>query len=283
MIYGHEFQKSYFKKVIENDKLGQCYIFEGKEGIGKKLFALYLAKYFYCEKRLYFRECNCKSCQNVMSYNHPYVLFINEDQLKIDVIRSLNEFIYLGGGLIRFVIIDSIHKIPREAGSSFLRALEESPLNVVFILLTNNYSGIINTIRSRCLKLPFNRLKKEDMSFLFNKFNQEELIQNYFWVDSLGDLNKSKELFELKSFHKNDIKPLCEIILKITDKDKLKNFLYSMIFYIKQKSDQSLSLQSIEIFDFLYLLIKRIDENVNIEIVKSLTIILILEVFNGSL
>jgi len=66
-----------------------------------------------------------------MNYSHPHVLYINEDQLKIDVIRNLNEFIYLGGGLIRFVIIDSIHKISKEAGSAFLKTLEESPLNVI--------------------------------------------------------------------------------------------------------------------------------------------------------
>jgi DNA polymerase-3 subunit delta' len=283
MIYGHEFQKSYFKKVIENRKLGLSYIFEGKEGIGKKLFALYLAKYFFCENKKYLEDCECKSCQSAIKLTHPYILFLNEDQLKIDVIRGLNEFIYLGGGQIKFIIVDSIHKITKEAAAAFLKTLEESPDGVIFILLTNNYSSILPTIRSRCHRIPFNRLKADEVrSFLITK-DQEDYVNCHFTIDSVSELYKSKELFELKNILKSDLKYISGVISKMNGKDEIKNFLYTVIFHLKLKNTKLLDLQIIEIFDFLYLLIKRLDENINIEIVKSLAIVLMSEVINGEL
>jgi DNA polymerase-3 subunit delta' len=283
MIYGHEFQKSYFKKVIENNKLGLTYIFEGKEGIGKKLFALYLAKYFFCENKKYLEDCECKSCQNAIKITHPFILFLNEEQLRIDVIRGLNEFIYLGGGEVKFIIVDSIHKITKEAAAAFLKTLEESPEGVVFILLTNNYTSILPTIRSRCHRIPFNRLKSNEVRSLLITKNQEDYVNCHFSIDSISEIYKSRELFELKNILKNDLKYITEVILKMTGKDELKNFLYTVIFHLKLKNINSLDLKLIEIFDFLYLLIKGLEENINIEIVKSIAIILMSEVINGEL
>ena len=59
--------------------------------------------------------------------------------------------------------------------------------------------------------------------------------------------------------------------------------LYTVIFHLKLKNINSLDLKLIEIFDFLYLLIKGLEENINIEIVKSIAIILMSEVINGEL
>ncbi len=38
-IYGHKENISFFKKVYDLKQLSHSYIFEGVEGIGKKLFA----------------------------------------------------------------------------------------------------------------------------------------------------------------------------------------------------------------------------------------------------
>lgn len=283
MIYGHNFQKEYFRKAIENNKFGTSYIFDGKEGVGKKLFAIYLAKYFFCENKIYFNDCNCKSCTNALSYNHTSILFLSEEQLKIDTIRGLNEFIYLSGGSIKFIIIDSIHKITKEAAAAFLKTLEESPNNVVFILLTNDYLRILPTIRSRCLRIPFNRLKCDEVSTILSENNQEICTNDYYYTGSISDAYKSKELFELNKSLNNNIKELCEKVSKIQEKDALKVFLYAIIFHLKENYHNCSDLNVFEIIDFLYLLIKRIDENTNMEIIKSLTIILMSEVKNGAL
>jgi DNA polymerase-3 subunit delta' len=282
MIYGHEFQKLYFKKVIENNSFGLSYIFEGKEGIGKKLFALYLAKYFYCDYKLYFQDCNCKSCQAIFKDSHPYVLFLNEEQLKIDVIRGLNEFIFLRGSQIKFIILDNIHNITKEAAAAFLKTLEESPTNVVFILITHDYLKVLPTIRSRCYHIPFNRLKDDEVSKILNQENNGENFTNYYFTGSVSEVYKYKAIFEIINFFKkNDIKELNKMLFKINDKDELKTFLYASIFYIRHNLTTYYDIYIDEIFELLYLLIRRIDDNVNIEIIKSMAIILIAEVING--
>jgi hypothetical protein len=282
-MFGHNFQKEYFKEVIKNNRLGPGYIFDGKEGVGKKLFSIYLTKYFFCENKTYFGDCECQSCITALNYKHPFILLLNEDQLKIDTIRGLNEFIYLGGGSIKFIIIDNIHKITKEAAAAFLKTLEESPNNVVFILLTSDYLRVLPTIKSRCFRIPFNRLTHEEVTNLLKGSNQEIFNNNYYFTGSINDAYKSKELFELGEFFKNDTKSICEMIFKIQERGVLKNLLYAIIFHLKINCHNCFDLHLFELFDFLYLLIKRIDENINIEIIKSLTIILISEVIHGAL
>ena len=283
MIYGHGFQKEYFKKVVESNRFGTSYIFDGKEGVGKKLFAIYLAKYFFCENKIYFEDCNCKSCINALNYKHISILFLGEEQLKIGTIRGLNEFIYLSGGSIKFIIIDSIHKITKEAAAAFLKTLEESPYNVVFILLTSDYLRVLPTIRSRCLRIPFNRLNCDEVSTLLSENNKEICINDYYYTGSISDAHKSRELFELEKSLNNDLKGLCERVSKIQEKGALKDFLYTMIFHLKPSCHNCSDLYIFEVIDFLYLLIKRIEENINMEIIKSLAIIIISEVINGAL
>jgi DNA polymerase-3 subunit delta' len=282
MIYGHGFQKEYFKKVVESNRFGTSYIFDGKEGVGKKLFAIYLAKYFFCENKIYFEDCNCKSCINALNYKHISILFLGEEQLKIGTIRGLNEFIYLSGGSIKFIIIDSIHKITKEAAAAFLKTLEESPTNVVFILITHDYLKVLPTIRSRCYHIPFNRLKDDEVSKILNQENNGENFTNYYFTGSVSEVYKYKAIFEIINFFKkNDIKELNKMLFKINDKDELKTFLYASIFYIRHNLTTYYDIYIDEIFELLYLLIRRIDDNVNIEIIKSMAIILIAEVING--
>ncbi|MDY6820149.1 MAG: AAA family ATPase [Deferribacterota bacterium] len=279
MIYGHNFQKEYFYNAIKNNRLSSGYIFEGASGIGKKLFALYLAKYFYCKYKKYFDDCNCNNCQSILSLKHPMIKYIKEDELKINNIRELSEFIYLTGPDKKFIIINDAHNMTREAAASFLKTLEESPINIIFILITNNYHKIIPTIRSRCVRIPFNRLPKNNtekivkeqninlkptaIQLLNNSLNNLEIIREF---DNIDNKLPNYKTINLITFIEN-----------ITGRNDLINFIYFYIlkFFDIDKIDKNLA--RILKIEKLLNLIDKINENVNTDIIKQILILDILE------
>jgi len=49
-MIGHKKEKDIFRNILKSDKLHHAYIFSGREGSGKKLFAKELAKSVICEE-----------------------------------------------------------------------------------------------------------------------------------------------------------------------------------------------------------------------------------------
>ena len=57
----------------------------------------------------------------------------------------------------------------KEAQNCLLKTLEEPPNFVVIILITSNENLILNTIKSRCTKLNFSKLSKEQITNILNE------------------------------------------------------------------------------------------------------------------
>ncbi len=55
----------------------------------------------------------------------------------------------------KIYIIDNSDTMTKEAQNCLLKTLEEPPQYITIILITSNESNIINTIRSRCMKIAF--------------------------------------------------------------------------------------------------------------------------------
>lgn len=55
----------------------------------------------------------------------------------------------------KIYIIDNSQEMTIEAQNCLLKTLEEPPEYITIILITSNESNIINTIRSRCMKITF--------------------------------------------------------------------------------------------------------------------------------
>lgn len=61
-------------------------------------------------------------------------------------------------------IVDEAHLLSREAANAALKILEEPPPGVVFILITDQGSALLPTIRSRCQSVPFGSLDDAAMA-----------------------------------------------------------------------------------------------------------------------
>ncbi len=159
-IIGNEKMKELLNTSVANNNIVHSYLFIGPDGVGKSLFATEFAKMILCEANSG-KPCeNCKSCIQFSGGNHPDFLKIepeDEKKIKIEQIRYLQEKIAekpVTSSKKVYIICDS-ETMTREASNGLLKTLEEPPEYAVIILLTSNESALLNTIKSRCMKMNF--------------------------------------------------------------------------------------------------------------------------------
>ena len=97
-----------------------------------------------------------------------------------------------------FIINDS-DKMTEEAQNSLLKTLEEPPEYIMIILITANENKLLNTIKSRCLKISFNNLETSDLISYINSVQgmqvpSENLLK--MCNGSIGKLMKVNENLE---------------------------------------------------------------------------------------
>ncbi len=174
------------EKGVREGTLYPSIIFHGKEGIGKRLAALNVAKGFNCESESD-RPCDaCTICRKIDMHNHPDVRYILPSRLderlkpeerksltvKIEQIREVVENISFRQytAAKKVYIIDYAETLSEEAANALLKTLEEPPPYAVLILITSAYHSLLPTIRSRCWALPFNPIPPAEIEeFLISK------------------------------------------------------------------------------------------------------------------
>lgn len=143
---------------ILNRKNSHAYIIEGDYGCGKKTIARYIASAVSCEHRddeEYPLPCGeCGNCSRVRKDISGDVVWINSGEkasIGVDVIRNLRTGLYVtpNDSDMRTYIIESAEKMTDQAQNALLLTLEEPPSFVMFLLLTEDSSKLLETIRSR--------------------------------------------------------------------------------------------------------------------------------------
>lgn len=161
-------QFSQWKKLQaahERNHLPHALLFSGIEGLGKKHFAEIFAKSLLCHAPLA-NGYYCDQCQSCLLFNaktHTDFMLIEPEEphaaIKIDVIRELIqvaiETTHHGG--YRVVVIYPAHAMNLNAANAMLKTLEEPAPKTLFILITEQPSRLLATIRSRCQQITFEK------------------------------------------------------------------------------------------------------------------------------
>jgi DNA polymerase-3 subunit delta' len=155
----HETQWQRFFSLLQNNKLPHALLLSGGIGLGKRQFAQQAAQVLFCQQHT---ACGtCANCQLFLSGNHPdfYQLQISDENksIKIDMVRSLAEHVVQTAtqGGDKVILISSADEFQFAAANALLKLLEEPPSNTFFILVSDNPSSLLPTIRSRCQELRF--------------------------------------------------------------------------------------------------------------------------------
>lgn len=201
-IIGHDRQKSILRRALENQRVAHAYLFEGPDGIGKRLVALALARALLCESG---QGCgDCHPCRKVDHNNHPDIHLLDADgaTIKIDQVRALQKELSLKPleGQYKICLIDGAEQFNPAAANALLKTLEEPQPNTVIILLCSRPDALLTTIKSRCQRLPFQRLPKQRLTeILANRLDLQETEAAVLAALSDGSFKKAlgqnKELY----------------------------------------------------------------------------------------
>ncbi len=140
-----------------------------------------------------FGEDECRSCVMFDDENHSDYYEINKEStesIKIEEIREMQQKIYEKPitSSKKVYIINNAENMTKEAGNCLLKTLEEPPEFACIILVTNNESRVLTTIKSRCTKILFTEETKEELTEEETK-RYEELekifgnVENYLSID----------------------------------------------------------------------------------------------------
>jgi len=135
---------------------------------GKTSLSRIVAAMENCEKGRSLDPCGeCDNCKSIFTGKSRDVIELDAASNRgIDDIRSLKQEIRFApvSGRMKIVIIDEAHSLSAAAAEALLKAIEEPPPYVRFILATTDPHQLIDTIRSRCQVLMFNKISWAELT-----------------------------------------------------------------------------------------------------------------------
>lgn len=252
-IIGNESVKHLLHNSIKSNNLVHSYMFTGLEGIGKSLFAKDLAEIILCKSSVPFACGNCSSCIKFESNNHPDFVLIDTDDgksIKIGQIRLIQEQISEKPIVSdkKVYIINNSDLMTVEAQNCLLKTLEEPPEYATIILILSNENKLLNTIKSRCTKIAFQKLSDNEL-IKWAKINNIDVNSDLLTtcngsISNLINLKDNVESYQalntiLEAFPKKDIVDIwnsADILYK--SKENINNLLdyFNVIFLDKLRS-----------------------------------------------
>ena len=239
-LIGNEKVKESLAHLLRSGRLPNSLLFAGQEGVGKRQFAIEIARSFVCQDLQNNLACGkCKGCGRVGSFITPSsekgddydAVFFGEHpdvglvipfkrNLRVNAIRALekeaNYRPFEARG--RVFIIDDADKMNDAASNALLKTLEEPSATTFIILLTSRPDMLLSTIRSRCQTIRFAPVPENEIEGLLierRKFNPHDAkLAARITRGSVGsaididiDTYRSRRTFQMSVIEKAFIRP----------------------------------------------------------------------------
>lgn len=207
-LIGNNAIKDTLSDDLASGKSAHAYILEGPSGSGKHTAALQICASVLCESRTDKSAplpCGkCSSCRKVLSGISVDVLTIsNEDKASIGVeaVRAVKQSLYItpNDGEKKFYIIENAHLMTVQAQNALLLSLEEPPPYVIFLLLCEDSSALLETIRSRAPVIKMERFQPNFIEkYLVEKYGARAAHDKIVYAAHLsgGAVGRAVELYE---------------------------------------------------------------------------------------
>jgi len=184
---GNDDVKESLRHLLKSGRVPGSLMFTGHVGIGKKLFALELAKAMNCRNRVGVEACDdCSSCKRISRSTFPPFGKDDDDKvrliwsehadvamarpykniIRVPVMRELEREANFRPfeGAARVFIVEDADTMNDQASNALLKTLEEPPPTSHLILTTSNPTALLPTIRSRCQTIRFAPIPHEAIS-----------------------------------------------------------------------------------------------------------------------
>jgi DNA polymerase-3 subunit delta' len=171
-LVGNEKIKESLRTSLEKNNIVNSYMFVGKSGIGKKLFARDFSEHILFHNGEKTDVLNSEDYVEIRPLEGKKVISI--DQIR-ELTKYINELPVSSDR--RIFVIDEAEKLTSEAQNAFLKTLEEPPKYAIIILIVSNESQMLETVRSRCTILRFDQLSKDDIKEYLNSHKEYVIPQ----------------------------------------------------------------------------------------------------------
>src|SRR4028119_1031229 len=191
-LVGNQRAQDTLRRMLAGRRVPGALLFAGEEAVGKKRFALELAKALNCLNPQGVEACDeCSSCVRIMRFvdkpsdksddgkhivwsEHRDVGVVQTDKRVINVHQArdidLETNLRPHEGRARVFIIEDADKMNAQASNALLKTLEEAAPTSHLILVTTRPANLLTTIRSRCQTIRFAPLSTEEIeNYLLQK------------------------------------------------------------------------------------------------------------------
>ena len=231
-IVGNDKIKESLQNAVKSNNVSHSYLFVGKAGVGKKLFAKDLAKKVMClgsnnlvqdngtqnngthdnvaqgnsiannsvkNEKASLKFDNCDSCIKFDANSNPDFSIIMPDgkSIKIEQIRNLQARIVEKpiSSSKKVYIIDDADTMTEESQNCLLKTLEEPPEYAMIILIASNENRMLQTIKSRCVIIRFEDLTNEEISQILHTNDQDIIRLCEGSVAKADTISEKREMF----------------------------------------------------------------------------------------
>lgn len=179
-LTGNERVKNLLRRMLGSGRVPGALLFAGEEGVGKKLFALEIAKALNCRTPQGVEGCGkCPACQRMSRFNFPQspepddlkkifwtdhgdvgMVVAPKRLLVVDQMRDIEREANFRPfeGRARVFLVDDADKLNDQSANALLKTLEEPPPTSHIILITSRPAMLLPTVRSRCQAIRFSPL-----------------------------------------------------------------------------------------------------------------------------
>lgn len=272
-IIGHEQIKEHLQRAIESHKVSHAYILTGEAGMGRKSLANAFALTLLCEKGKSEPCMECHACKQVLSGNHPDLIYVTHEKpnsIGVDDIREqINDTIMVRpySSYYKVYIVDEAEKMTQQAQNALLKTIEEPPSYAIIILLTTNQEAFLPTILSRCVQLKLKPLRDFVVkSYLVGTMHVPEADAEVYAAFARGNLGKAISIAsseEFKLLHQE----VLHLLKHVKDMD-----ISELLDYIRKLKEDNLDIY--ECLDFMQLwyrdvLLYKVAKDMNLLIFKD--------------
>lgn len=154
--------------AILKDRVGHAYLFSGPAGIGKRTVARIFANQLLCGDMRDGRACGrCQACTLYDNGSNPDFCRVASDgaAIGVDEIRRIQSDVSIRPmySKRKIYVIENADRMTAQAQNCLLKTLEEPPPFAVIILTVGNFEAMLETVRSRVLRLNFKKYTPEQV------------------------------------------------------------------------------------------------------------------------
>jgi DNA polymerase-3 subunit delta' len=199
-LLGQDQAIALLKGAIAANRIAPAYLFAGPSGVGRSLAARTFIELLFCTDIPTEKQPSVQ--RRLRQGNHPDVLWVEPTylhngtrlsateasqkglqrkappQIRLEQIREITQF--LGRSALeasrKVVVLEQAETMAEAAANALLKTLEE-PGRATLILIAPSTESLLPTLVSRCQRIPFYRLAKEDMETVLRETGHEEILK----------------------------------------------------------------------------------------------------------